>query len=69
TLYCCCRGLLVVSPWTWRETKACEISNEAYDRGFGTPEEIVPVTIQSPWSFDISEYLNSKPMQKGRNPR
>ncbi len=69
TLYCFCRGLPVVSPWIWRETKVCEVSNEAYDRGYGTPEEIVPVTNQSPWSFDISRYLNSRLMQKGRHPR
>jgi hypothetical protein len=68
-LYCCCRGLPVVSPWRWGETKAYEVSHEAYDRGYGTPEEILPLTNQPPWSFDISRYLNSKPMQKGRHPR
>jgi hypothetical protein len=47
-LYCCCRGLPVVTPWRWRETKACEVSHEAYDRGYGTPEEIVPVISPSP---------------------
>jgi hypothetical protein len=43
-LYCSCRGLSVVSPWRWREPKACEVSHEAYDRGYGTPEEISPLT-------------------------
>lgn len=69
TLYCCCRGLPIVSSWKWRKTKACEVMQEAYDRGFGTPEEVSPIANQSPWSFDISRYLNSKPMQKGRHPR
>jgi hypothetical protein len=44
TLYCSCRASAVVSQWRWSETKACEVSNEAYDRGYGTPEEIVPIT-------------------------
>jgi hypothetical protein len=69
TLYCCCRGLPVVSHWTWREPRACEVSHEAYERGYGTPEEIFPLTNQPLWSYDISRYLNSKPMQKGRHPR
>ena len=68
-LYCSCRGLSVVSPWRWREPKACEVSHEAYDRGYGTPEEILPLTNLPPKSFDVSRYLNSKPMQKGRHPR
>jgi len=65
TLYCNCRGLPVVSHWTWKETRACEVSNQAYDRGYGTPEEILPVSNQSCWSFDAFGYLKSKPMQKG----
>jgi hypothetical protein len=69
TLYCCCRGLPIVSAWKWRTTKACEVSQEAYDRGYGTPEEISPLTNQHSWSLDVSEYLGSKPMQKGRHPR
>jgi hypothetical protein len=68
-LYCCCSGLPVVSPWRLRETKACEVSHQAYDRGYGTPEEIFLLTNQHPSSYDISRYLNSKPMQKGRHPR
>jgi hypothetical protein len=68
-LYCCCTGLPVVSPWRSRETKAYEVSNEAYHRGYGTPDEIFPLTNQPHWSFDISRYLNSKPMPKGRHPR
>jgi hypothetical protein len=69
TLYCCCSGLPVVSHWTWRETRACVVSHEAYDRGYGTPEEISSVINQSCWSFDTAGYLNSKPIQKGWPPR
>src|SRR5579863_7262392 len=69
TLYCCCRGLPVVSSWRWKETTACEVSTEAYARGYGTSEEVLPITHECPYPFDISRYLNSKPMQKGRHPR
>ena len=43
TLYCRCKGLPVVSQCAWRKTRACEVSHEAYERGYGTPEEILPV--------------------------
>ena len=66
TLYCSCSGLPVVSHWTWKETRACEVSHEAYDRGYGTPEEIWPVIDQSCWSLNDFGYLNSKPTQKLR---
>ena len=69
TLYCYCRGLPVVSHWTWKETRACEVLNQAYDRGYGTPEEVLLVSNHSGWSFDAFGYLNSKPIQKGWPPR
>src|SRR6202166_5379278 len=52
TLYCTCRGLPIVSAWKWREAKACTVSHEAYDRSYGTLEEIFPITNLPPWSFD-----------------
>jgi len=68
-LYCCCGGFPIVNSWKWREAKACAVSLEAYERGYGTPEEIFPVTDQSAWSFDFFPHLAAKPMQKGRHPR
>jgi hypothetical protein len=42
-LYCSCRRGTVASLWRWSEMKTCEVSNAAYDRGYGTQEEIVPL--------------------------
>ena len=58
TLYCCCSGLPVVSHWTWKDTRAYEVSHEAYDRGYGTPEEILPVINQTCWSFEVRHRLS-----------
>jgi len=51
--------------------KNCEVSKVAHDRGYGTAEEIVLESYHSEdaWSFDITRYLNLKPMEKERNPR
>lgn len=62
TLYCYCAGR-VASRWRSCETKACEVSKAAYERGYGTPEEILPVSEQPEWSFDLSRYLDSEPLK------
>jgi len=58
-LYCSCTGAIVASRWRWSEVKKCEISTAAYDRGYGTPDEIMPINNQpqDTWSFDVSRYL------------
>ncbi len=37
----------------------CEVSKDAYDRGYGSPEEIalIKTAPQEPWSVDVSRYL------------
>ena len=39
-LICSCRWPAVCSRWNWRDLKTCAVSNEAYARGYGRPEEI-----------------------------
>jgi len=71
-LFCSCRKSTAASVWRWNELKICAVSSAAYDRGYGTPEEIVPVDHQprEAWSLDVSRYLdNLIPMEKRRNPR
>lgn len=70
-LYCACRKGTVASLCRWSEVKSCEVSNAAYDRGYGTPEEIVPINQpQDEWSVDVSKYLNNlKSIERQRNPR
>lgn len=56
-LYCACSS--VASLWRWSEVKVCEVSSAAYDRGYGTAEEILSVDEpREPWSFDSEKYLN-----------
>lgn len=68
-LYCSCRRAAVASLWRGSEVKSCEVSNAAYSRGYGTPDEIVPINRpQDAWSFDVSKYLNNA-MEKRRDAR
>jgi hypothetical protein len=41
-LYCSCCRPPVGSRWRWNELQTYNVSSQAYDRGYGTPEEIVP---------------------------
>ncbi len=41
TLYCSCRPAPFGSRRRWNEMKIYEVSKAAYDRGYGTPAEIV----------------------------
>ena len=67
TLYRSCRSPCAASRWN--QVRACQVSNAAYTRGYGTREEVALVTTQTwnSWSFDISRYLNLSPPQKNRN--
>lgn len=40
TLYCSCATMLLRSHWRWDEMKTYKVSKAAYDRGFGTPDEV-----------------------------
>ena len=39
-LYCSCRDFPAPSRWRESETRPCGVSNFAYHRGYGTPDEI-----------------------------
>jgi hypothetical protein len=52
--------------------KACEISKEAYDRGYGTRDEVAPIDTRprNVWAVDVSQYLDDLNAKKKRkNPR
>jgi len=42
-LYCSCGRPANVSHWSWNQLKRYKVANEAHDRGYGSPEEIVPL--------------------------
>lgn len=43
TLYCSCAAPHVRSRWDWNELKQYVLSSQAHERGFGPPEEIIPL--------------------------
>ena len=45
-LYCSCKRLPMPSRWKASEMKPCEVSDTAYRRGYGSPEEIIPFSEQ-----------------------
>ncbi len=59
-LYCACQRETVASRWKWSEVKTCEVWKTAYERGYGTPEEIALIERQpsETWTFDVSQYLS-----------
>ncbi|MGB6387452.1 MAG: hypothetical protein WBD25_18590 [Terriglobales bacterium] len=40
TLFCSCGMPPSSSRWRWNEVKMYAVSNQAYDRGYGPPDEI-----------------------------
>ena len=66
TLYCRCQA--AASRWKSSEFKSCEVSTAAFERGYGTPEEIM--VLRSPGqecSMDLSRYRSRwKAMKKRR---
>src|SRR5882757_4459553 len=42
TLYCSCRSPHIPSRWSSNELKRYAIPTQAYERGYGPPDEIVP---------------------------
>jgi len=60
TLYCFCEGAQVPSCGRRREVKACEVSKAAHNRGYGTLDEIWPISRrpQDEPRFDVTKYVN-----------
>lgn len=47
TLYCRCTTPPICSQWRSSDMKMYDVSGEAYERGFGSPNEIVRFGIES----------------------
>jgi hypothetical protein len=47
TLYCSCGRPPTSSRWNWNELKMYAVSNQAHDRGYGPPGEIVSLAMKS----------------------
>lgn len=69
-LYCSCRRGGPRSRWKSSEVKTCDVSSEAYERGYGTPDEVLLVDEQrrEDGVFDVARYLdNWKSMERRKN--
>ena len=56
-LYCSCKA--PASRWKAGEFMACDVSRQAFARGYGSADEIMIIHSSSgDWSVDISSYLN-----------
>jgi len=67
TLYCRCKA--AAGRWKSSEFQICEVSATAFERGYGTPEEIKVIrAAQQEWSVDVSRYLRDwKSTEKRRD--
>ena len=54
-LYCCCGRPAICSCWTWSELKSYAVSNEAYLRGYGSPDEVMPMSRSRGLSFIVRQ--------------
>lgn len=54
TLYCTCGKPTIASWWRWGELMTCKVSTSAHDRGYGTPQEIVPTRGEARGSGSLS---------------
>lgn len=48
TLYCFCGGAHKPNVCRWPEVKACRVSKPTYDRGYGSRDEIRPISRPMP---------------------
>ena len=58
-LYCSCKRFPAPSRWRQAEVRACAVSNFAYRRGYGSPEEVLFVD-QRGEAMDLYTQLNLK---------
>jgi hypothetical protein len=57
-LYCHCKA--APSRWKSGEFKSCEVSAQAFERGYGSAEEITVIRApEQDWSVDVSRYLRN----------
>ena len=68
-LYCGCSRIAVASRWSGSEVQTCEVSKAAYERGYGTAEEISVIhPAPTTWALDVSRYItNWRSMGRRKN--
>jgi len=48
-LYCSCSRMPIRSLWRWKDVKNYAVSKAAYNRGFGTQDEVFPMHPRTSW--------------------
>src|SRR5579863_8184343 len=67
-LYCSCHRGSLGSRIRSDEVKRCDVSKEAYRRGYGTAKEVILLESRPQAAFDLSTYLaQPKSTDKRRN--
>jgi hypothetical protein len=66
TLYCACSIPSAVTRWKSREMVPCEISKGIHLRGYGSPDEVLPIPTKADFrqSFDVTPYLDFRLFKK-----
>lgn len=66
TLYCLCDGAALPNSWRWREIKTCEVTKLAHHRGYGSRDEIWPLTrrLSNESWFDIHRDFHARHTQR-----
>ena len=59
-LYCSCNSRTVPCRWKSSEVMLCSVLKAAYQRGYGTAREIIPVDarLRERWPVDVGSYLS-----------
>ena len=59
-LYCSCNGRTVPCRWKSNEVMLCYVLKAAYERGYGTGREIIPVDprLRERWPVEVGKYLS-----------
>lgn len=59
-LYCFCEGTPFASRWRWRQVKECQVTRQAYDRGYGSIPEVRPnaCEVRNEASADSRKYVH-----------
>src|SRR5277367_6698274 len=64
-LYCSCGRSRSPSIWKAVEVRPYIVSKAANDRGYGSPDEILPIRDESQnvWPFDASRYFHTRVLE------
>jgi hypothetical protein len=60
-LHCSCGKPPACSRWHWDDFKTYAVSRAAYDRGYGTPDEVVKFNDEAATRHSLRQYEPNRP--------